>query len=81
MAKRYPKRFRGMELTEDQATQSAYGYIFDNYQTVPPYQASRYANIVNRAKRLLPLWRKWEIERTAHLEDVLDDIIEWSYLD
>lgn len=33
------KRFRGMELTEEQATQSAYGYIFDNYQTVPPYWA------------------------------------------
>lgn len=57
------RRFRDMSLTEDEASRRAYGYIFDNYQAVPPYRASRYLNICTRARRLLPLWRTEAIRR------------------
>ncbi len=56
------RRLRDMSLTEDEASRRAYAYIFDYYQTVPPYRASRYLNILDRAKRLLPLWRQWGLQ-------------------
>lgn len=49
-----PKRFRGMELTEHDAGKMARRAWPDTRE---------YHRIIAKAQRLLPLWRKWAIER------------------
>jgi len=52
-----PKRFRDMELTEDEVR----AIVLERGRLWPslPKREKR----LSRARRLLPLWRKWSIER------------------
>ena len=56
------RRFRDMSLTHTEAAQRAFNHIFDTYDDIPPFRATRANRIVDRAKRLLPLWRTWGLE-------------------
>lgn len=51
-----PKRFRGMELTEEEAAAMAQEHWRPDFATAEDGAWSAY---VDRCMRLLPLWRKW----------------------
>lgn len=57
-----PKCFRGMELTEEDIWSRISEHVGKNYDP-DGFGYNRVAKLEVKAMRLLPLWRKWTIQR------------------